>query len=117
MEKIKVKHLKSGQYLGVDIEMANSLYTRLMGLMFANSFGNRDGIWFQPSNSIHSFFVKIPFDAIFINKQNEIVKIYKNFKPWRLTPIIWGASRVLELPEGRLPENIQKGDELEVTYV
>ena len=77
MEKIKVKHLKSGQYLAQNVEVADSFYTRLMGLMFSSTFGDRDGIWFQPSNSIHSFFVRVRFDAIFINKQNEVMKKFQ----------------------------------------
>lgn len=117
MDKIRVKHLKSGEFLGKDIEMANSFYTRLIGLMFAKDFGDRDGIWFKPSNSIHSFFVKIPFDAIFINSDNQVVKVYRNFKPWRVTPIIFSSRCVLELPAGTVGIEVIPGDELEVTYV
>ena len=117
MDKIRVKHLKSGKFLGENIEMANSFYTRLRGLMFAKGFGDRDGIWFQPSNSIHSFFVKIKFDVIFINSDNQVVKVYRNFKPWRLTPIIFRSSRVLELPAGTVGDEVIPGDELEVTFV
>lgn len=117
MTRIKIKHIKSDTYLAQDAEIADSFQTRLMGLMFKNSFGDRDAIWFKPSNSIHTFFCRFPIDVIFTDSNNKIVRMYKSLKPWRMTPIIFSARRVIELPSGVIHQDISLGDELELTYV
>lgn len=115
--RLTVKHRRSQKILAKNVEVADSFKSRLMGLMFLKNFGDRDGIYFKPSNSIHSFFVRFSFDVVFLTKEHRVIKLYKSFKPWRVSPIFFKASRVLELPEGSIFEEVKEGDFLEITYV
>lgn len=54
----------------------------------------------MPCNGIHTFFMRFPIDAVFMDKKGSVVKIYKNLPPWRVTWNYWKVSQVLELDAG-----------------
>ncbi len=103
--------------LAKNVKLADSFYDRLMGVMFIKEMKGMDALLLSPSNSIHNFFVRFAIDVVFIDKKNRVVKIIREFKPWRMTRIYFTAVKVLELPAGKLIDDIDVGDELEVRYV
>lgn len=113
---MKIIHKKTNYILGKDVRWMSNFLERLKGLMFANEMIG-DGLLIDPCNSIHNCFVKFPIDVIFLDRENKIVKILRQFKPWRFSWIYFKAVRVLELPAGKVPENISEGDEVEVLGV
>lgn len=113
----KVVHIKTGFIFGEKIEHANSFAKRLIGLMFRKEMGKIDGMLLEPGNSIHNCFVRFPIDVLFLDRKNKIVKIIYGFKPWRFSWIYFKATKVLELPAGKIPSNIHIGDEVEVSDV
>ena len=45
------------------------------------------------------------------NKENEIIALYENVKPWRILPIHLKSNYVIELPSGSIAnKNIQKNN-------
>ena len=110
---MKIVHKNSQYSLGENIHLANTFVSRLRGLMFRNEMLG-DGLLLDPGNSIHNCFVRFPIDAIFIDKNYKVVKVLRNFKPWRFSLIYFRASKVIELPSGKVPLDVKKGDELEV---
>ena len=57
------------------------------------------------------FFMQFPIDVIFLSRDNEIIKIYKNLKPWRISSIIRSAVCVIELPAGTIDNtSTEEGD-------
>lgn len=113
----KVVHIKTGYVFGERIEHADSFSKRLIGLMFRKEMGNIDGMLLDPGNSIHNCFVRFPIDVLFLDKKNKIVKILHGFKPWRFSWIYLRATKVLELPAGKIPQDVKEGDTVEVTNV
>lgn len=111
---MKITHLKTKKVLGENIKEASSFYARLKGLMFIDQMQDMDGLMLDPCRSIHNCFVRFPIDVIFINKKNEVVKVIKNFKPWRFSWIYFNAQKTLELPAGTLGDDINPGDKLEI---
>jgi uncharacterized membrane protein (UPF0127 family) len=63
---------------------------------------------------IHTFFMKFPIDAIFLNHKFRVVRIIENMKPWRLSPWVFSADSVLELKGGILCGTVKLGDTLEL---
>ena len=59
-----------------------------------------EGLLLKPCKSVHSYFVGFPFDVVFLNEDMEIVHIMESMPPNRISPIIWDAVSVLELPAG-----------------
>lgn len=113
---MKVIHKKTNFILGEDIRYASTMGERILGLMFREKMIG-DGLMLEPCNSIHNCFVRFPIDVIFLDRDNRIVKILKGFKPWRFSWIYFKARRTLELPNGKVPNEVSVGDELEVLGV
>lgn len=112
--KVQIKH--NQKILSSNILVAANPVTRLIGLMFKER-PSGDGLLLEPCNSIHTFFMRYSLDVVFLSKSNEIVKIIRNLKPWRMTWIYFGARKTLELPAGELPPEVKEGDILEVQNV
>lgn len=99
------------------INFANSFDERVKGLMFTSEKDAGEGMLIEPCNSIHTFFMQFSLDVAFLNKKNEIVRIIRDIRPWRMTWIIWGARKVLEVPAGKLPTDLNVGDQIKVVNV
>ncbi|MFN8369958.1 MAG: DUF192 domain-containing protein [Bacteriovoracaceae bacterium] len=115
MSFVKITHKNSNYVICEKAKIANSLIDRVIGLMFKSNIKNTngDGLLIDPCNSIHTFFMRFNLNVIFISKDNRVVKIIKNLKPWRITLIYFGAKKVLELSADSLQKiDLKKGDEL-----
>lgn len=112
--KIKISHNK--KIISNNILVADSPLTRVIGLMFRKK-PSADGLMIQPCNSIHTFFMRYPLDVIFIGRDNKVIKVIRDLKPWRMTWIYFKAYKTLELPAGNLSPEIKEGDILEVESV
>lgn len=92
---------------------ATSFADRLMGLMGKKDLPFGAALHIAPCNSIHTFFMKIPIDAVFLDKQLKVVKVCSAMVPWRISSIYFGAHSVLELPSGTsLASGTVEGDQL-----
>ncbi|MEK6626550.1 MAG: DUF192 domain-containing protein [Bdellovibrionota bacterium] len=92
---------------------AKGIFDRMIGLMFAPSTIEIDGLLIEPCNSIHTFFMRFNLDVVFLTKKNVILKVQRNVRPWRMTWIVWRSAKVLELKSGLIPNDIDIGDTLE----
>lgn len=107
--------MKKGEIiLSHDLKLAYKASERMVGLMFKDEMVGYDGLLIKPCNSIHTFFMKFSIDAIFLDKNFKIKKIYRNLKPWRMTRLVFGATQVLELQSGTVSKDIVEGDILEL---
>lgn len=114
---LKIKDLASGQVLASQVKLADSFYTRLTGLMFTSGMLGYDGILFAPGNSIQTCFMRYPIDVVFLDPQDEVVKVVRAMKPWRFTRMYLRATRALELTAGAVPLSVTEGSRLEVSHV
>jgi hypothetical protein len=53
-----------------------------MGLMFKKNFDY--ALMFEHCNSIHTMFMKVPIDILMCDKEDKILYVYNNFKPWKI---------------------------------
>lgn len=112
--KVRIKHNQNVIYQ--NILVADSMYSRLIGLMFRET-PEGDGLLLDPCTSIHTFFMRYSLDVVFLNKENKVIKIIRNLKPWKMTGIYLKARKVLEAPTGKLSADLRVGDTLEVEHV
>jgi uncharacterized protein len=87
---------------------ADNFLSRFKGLMGKKSFSEEDGLIINPCNSIHMFFMKFSLDIVFVNKNNRVVHLIENLKPWKLSKIVWSAAFVIELPIDSIKKAKQK---------
>ncbi|MDD0854452.1 DUF192 domain-containing protein [Halobacteriovorax sp. GB3] len=93
------------------VRVAETFFQRLIGLMGTKEMIGYDALLIPHCNSIHTFFMRMDIDVIFLNSQYEVVKVIKNMKPWRMSWIYFTAKHVLELKAGTV-NNIEKGQKL-----
>ena len=79
---------------------ARTFAARFIGLMGKAQLPFGEALHIAPCNSIHTFFMKIPIDAVFLDKQLKVVKVCGAMVPWRISKVFWSAHSVLELPAG-----------------
>lgn len=95
---VKATVAETGHVLAERVLVADNPWLRFKGLMGRPELSPGEGLLLQPCSSIHSCFMRFEFDALFLDKDNRVIHIVDAMKPWRLSPIIWKAKQVLELP-------------------
>lgn len=79
---------------------ADSFLGRFKGLMGVTELPLGQGLHIRPCNSIHTFFMRIPIDAVFLDGAQQVVDVCHALPPWRVSRVYFGARSVLELPAG-----------------
>ena len=79
--------------------VARDPFTRMRGLLGRRNLPQGEGILLEPAGSIHTFFMRFPIDAVFLSRDNEVLKVSSRVRPWR-TRSCRRAYAVLELAAG-----------------
>ncbi|MBX2996946.1 MAG: DUF192 domain-containing protein [Caldilineaceae bacterium] len=95
--------------------VADTFWSRGKGLIGRKELDVGDGLLISPCSSIHCCFMSIPIDVIYLDRDNRVVGLDKELRPWRIGGIYRGAKRVLELPAGTIEKSgTAVGDWLEI---
>ena len=78
-------------------EVARTFFARAKGLIGRRSLGPGEGMLIERCNAIHTFFMRFPICATFLDAKGEVVKEVKNVPPWRL--FVWGGWRARKVLE------------------
>lgn len=84
----------------IQAKVADSFLDRFLGLMGRKSLPEKQGLLLSPCNSIHMMFMRFAIDAIFLDRDNRIVKIVPHLRPWLGLAFAPGAYACIELPAG-----------------
>ena len=82
--------------------VADSAWTRTKGLLGRASLDEDEGILLRPGGSIHMFFMRFPIDAVFLDREQRVLRVAADLKPWRMASKR-GAKAVLECPPAVAP--------------
>jgi uncharacterized membrane protein (UPF0127 family) len=105
-----------GSVVANHVEAAEGVGSRFMGLMFRAALPEGHGLVLRPCSSIHMFFMRFALDAVFVDGEGTVVRVYANLKPWRATGVVRKAKACLELPAGTIARaGITLGDRLRLT--
>ncbi len=72
---------------------------RMKGLLGRSELPPGEGLLLRPASSIHTFFMRFPLDAVFLDRDLVVRKVVAAVKPWRLV-FARRARSVLELAAG-----------------
>ncbi len=91
-----------------NIHIADTFFKRLFGLMWKKNISITDVYIFPNCYRVHTFFMRMPIDILFLNKNNEIICMIEHVKPWRIVPKIKDAITIVEVKSGFIQEyNLQ----------
>ena len=94
--------------MAADLEVADGLWGKFMGLMGRPDLPAGAGLWLPDSNGIHMMFMRFPIDAVFVGGAGAdglraVLSVHPSLPAWRgLVPLVRGAKGVLELPIGTI---------------
>jgi hypothetical protein len=100
LKQFSVRNVDKGTVLVTRGNLASSLWSRFMGLMFRRGVEEGGGLLLTGSGSIHSWFMRFRFDAIFLDRDARVVKVVHAMRPWWVAFGGRGAKYCLELPAG-----------------
>ena len=100
--------------IGWRIRVADTSLTRLVGLAGRRRLDAGCGLLIKPSSGIHTFGMRFAIDAIALNRNLQVVKLWRRLAPCRVTSISFKIHSVLELPAGEISRcGVEVGDQLE----
>src|SRR5262245_23393036 len=106
------------QVLADRAELARSFWSRGLGLMGRTALPPGYALIISPEWSIHTFFMRIPIDVLFVGRDGRVLALREAMPPNRpfagVAP--WRGHYVVELPAGVIAATGSLlGDQLEVT--
>jgi uncharacterized membrane protein (UPF0127 family) len=99
-------------------ELARSFLARGRGLMGRAELPAGYALIIYPESSIHTFFMRVPIDVLFVDRDNRVVGLREAMPPSRpfagVAP--WRGRYVVEMPTGVIrASGTAIGDQLELT--
>lgn len=92
--------------------LAETPLTRLKGLLGRKGLEQGEGLLLRPAASIHTFFMRFPIDAVWVDRDLNVLKVSPDLGPWR-TAACKGAKGVVEMAAGEAERvGLSAGDKL-----
>lgn len=90
------------------IKTASSLWDKGFGVIGWKDWHGFNGLLLKDTTAIHTFFVRLTLDLVFLDQNHKIVRLVENLKPWSFSPIVGKAKHTLELPAGAIKKHSLK---------
>ena len=104
-----------GSIIARRVWVAKTFFSRMVGLLGKASLKDEEALIITNCASIHMFGMRFPIDAIFVSRDNRVVGLVENIRPFGVSKIFREASFVIELPTGTIQSSQTKlGDVVEV---
>jgi len=103
----------TGEVIVPDLEIANSFFSRLKGLMFRKTLGVGKAILLVPCGSVHTHWLKFSLDIIMVDKHGVILDQKNDVSPWKMASAPSNTYAVIEWPSGSF--KVDTGERLRVT--
>ena len=98
---MKMTQLKrNGEVVIPYCRVATDFMSRFKGLMGVRIVNETEAILFPKCSSVHTFFMRIPIDVLFLDKIGRVVGLAESVRPWRLLLPRRRAYHIVELKAG-----------------
>ena len=105
IQPLKVFNVTRKTIIADRAKIADDFFSRMVGLLNRKALHSREALIITHCQSIHMFLMRFAIDAVFVDKTNQVAGLVEGIKPFRLSPIFWSASFVIELPVGTIKES------------
>lgn len=104
-------------FLSLDVTPADTIFSRLRGLIGKLRLRSDEGLWVVPSRGVHTVGVLFPLDLIYLDAQYRVIHVMESFPSFRIAPLKTRAESVLELPTHTIySSHTQTGDQLLICF-
>lgn len=84
------------------VDQARTPWSRMVGLLGRTRLDVGDGLLLSPAWSIHTWFMRIAIDVVFLDADGRVLRAYPGLPAWRLVSGTRKARTVLEFGTGTL---------------
>src|SRR5260370_4566581 len=97
-----------GTVLCARLEDAGGIVGQGRGLLGRKRLEQDEGMLFvrgrfEPFMWMHMFFMRFPIDIVFLDRNDIVVKLNRELRPWRVSSGVFAARKALELSAGGSP--------------
>jgi uncharacterized membrane protein (UPF0127 family) len=111
----RVTNTTRGTTVGDNIELADTSWKRMFGLLGRRGLDAGGGLWIKPSSGVHTVGMAFKIDVIGLDRDLKIIKLWRCLPPLRVTSVSMRLRSVLELPSGTISQTeTQVGDQIEI---
>lgn len=116
MRLVKVRNTNRNTLIGDKVQVADTSFTRLFGLLGKRNLDTGRGLWIKPSSGVHTLGMMFTIDVIGLDKDLRVLRLWSDLVPFRVTKVNTRVRSVIELPAGRIAEcGVQLGDLLQIS--
>ena len=94
--------------------IAAGFWSRFVGLMGKRSLKPGEGLLIYPCSSVHTFSMRMPIDVVYVDKDNRVVGVDRDLRPWRIGTLQRNVRYVIEVA-AHGADAVQPGDDLILT--
>ncbi len=99
-------------------EVATGWWSRARGLLGHAPLQEGQGLLLRGDKAIHMIGMTFALDIVFLDRAGRVVHLIPEIKPLRLSPIVFNASDVIELPTGTIARtHTAMGDQIELELI
>jgi uncharacterized membrane protein (UPF0127 family) len=84
------------------ITLADSSWSRAVGLLRHKSLAPGAGLWIRPCSGVHTFGMSFTIDVVGLDKHLRVVRLWNALRPNRMTALVPAVRSVLELASGTI---------------
>jgi uncharacterized protein len=99
---LSIVHEPSNTVLAGKAVLAEGFLIRAQGMITREFDETLDALIFPNCGSVHTWFMKIPLDLLFLDLQRRVLGWKEQVRPWRWVCGPKGTKYVIELPEAKL---------------
>jgi uncharacterized protein len=85
-------------FIAFRVKVADSIISRLVGLLGRRFLKPDSGVWIVPANAIHTIGMLFSFDVIMIDRDFKVVGLHELIRPFRITRPNFRAESIVEVP-------------------
>jgi uncharacterized membrane protein (UPF0127 family) len=113
--RCRILNRTRGSVIADQVVIADTFLAGARGLIGREHLPDAFALVIKPCKGIHTLFMSVALDVVHVDSTGHIVRILHGIKPWRVGPIVWKGTWVIELPAGtaRATET-QVGDVVEL---
>ena len=97
---LRVENLTRKTTVVKEGRIAGNFLTKFRGLMGVRHLPEGSGLLITGCNSVHTHFMRIPIDVLYVDESHRVVDLDPQMATWRIGRTRKGATSVIEIPSG-----------------